>query len=189
MIETPAFIISIHSTRLNRADVTPLESQDSQKSPFFIYSIYGYKNSSLPDVSSWDIWSQMASMRRLERERGRRRACGVPELCFVLPGGGHWRSASRFSRRQTPAPERIWMKECRPVAGEAFARALPARRPCELLTRAASSCTALSRGWGGVRGGLRRREKSGAYYCTRSICSAPRCPSVIQRDGSDNEGR
>lgn len=81
---------------------------------------------------------------------GRRRSCGVPELCFVLPGGGHWRSASRFPRRQTPAPERIWMKECRPVAGEAFARALPARRPCELLTRAASSCTALSR-WGGRR--------------------------------------
>lgn len=147
MIETPAFIISIHSTRLNRADVTPLESQDSQKSPFFIYSIYGYKNSSLPDVSSWDIWSQVASMRRLERERrgGGRAAC----QSFVLSsrGGGHWRSTPRFPARQTPAPEHIWMKECRPVAGEAFARALPARRPCELLTRAASSCTALSRGW------------------------------------------
>lgn len=37
--------------------------------------------------------------------------------------------------------------------------------------------------------GLVVAKKSGAYYCTQSICSAPRYLSVIQIDDSDNEGR
>lgn len=85
MIETPAFIISIPSKRLNRVDVALLESQDSQKSHFFIYSIYGYKSSSLADISKSDICSQEALMWWLERAE-RQRPRGAHELQRGLLG-------------------------------------------------------------------------------------------------------
>lgn len=120
MIESPAFIISIQSKRLNRVDVTLLKSQDGEKSRFFIYSIYGYKNSSLPGVFRCDVGSQVALMWRLERAERHEPVWRAGAL-FRLPGGilpkggSRPRSASRFpmrrARAQTPGCKHVWMKK------------------------------------------------------------------------------
>lgn len=123
MIETPAFIISIQSKRPNRVDVTLLKSQDSEKSDFFIYSIYGYKNSSLPDISK--MRHLVSSGPDVKTGAGREaEAVWRVGALFCPPGrrGSRACSASRFlmqqTQAQTPAYKHIWMKKRRPVAGE-----------------------------------------------------------------------